>query len=131
MSERSSVAELKAACKAWGLPISGSKQVLWQRLQDQVGWVARQKNTPWRCIAGRLLLSATPPHRPPVVHPPTPCAARQVADSEEGPEGEAPQHCQVSGATRAELAGHAHKRISQSKCKVRRVGGCRRPAVAA
>ena len=36
-SERCSVAELKAACKGWGLPVTGSKQVLWRRLLDQVG----------------------------------------------------------------------------------------------
>lgn len=34
--EGSSVAELKAACKAWGLPVGGNKQALLQRLTEQV-----------------------------------------------------------------------------------------------
>lgn len=33
----SSVSQLKAACKAWGLPVSGSKPDLWQRLLDEAG----------------------------------------------------------------------------------------------
>ena len=36
MSEASKAAELKAALKEWGLPISGTKAELWQRLLDQV-----------------------------------------------------------------------------------------------
>lgn len=36
VSEASKAAELKAALKEWGLPISGTKPELWQRLLDQV-----------------------------------------------------------------------------------------------
>ena len=37
VTEKSTVPQLKAALKEWGLPISGSKPDLWQRLLDQVG----------------------------------------------------------------------------------------------
>lgn len=36
VTEASSAAQLKAAAKEWGLPVTGSKPVLWQRLLDQV-----------------------------------------------------------------------------------------------
>ena len=36
MSQKSSAAQLKAALKEWGLPNSGSKPDLWQRLLDEV-----------------------------------------------------------------------------------------------
>ncbi|PRW45159.1 catechol O-methyltransferase [Chlorella sorokiniana] len=75
VSEASKAGELKAALKEWGLPISGTKGELWQRLLDQ------------------------------------------VQDSEVDEEGEPPQYCLVSGATRAELTGYLHKLISQSRCK--------------
>ena len=35
VTEASSAAALKAACKEWGLPVSGAKGALWQRLLDQ------------------------------------------------------------------------------------------------
>lgn len=41
----------------------------------------------------------------------------QVQDSEVDEEGEPPRHCRVSGATREELTGHLHTRISQGRCK--------------
>ena len=42
----SSAAELKAALKEWGLPISGKKKAeLWQRLVDQVGLGRAQRDT--------------------------------------------------------------------------------------
>ena len=37
MGPASSVAQLKAACKQWGLPVGGTKADLLRRLQDQVG----------------------------------------------------------------------------------------------
>ena len=40
-----------------------------------------------------------------------------MQDSEEDEDGNTPQHCLVSGATRRELAGWRHRRISQSKAK--------------
>ncbi|KAI3428759.1 hypothetical protein D9Q98_007581 [Chlorella vulgaris] len=36
VTEKSSIPQLKAACKAWGLSATGSKGVLWQRLLDEV-----------------------------------------------------------------------------------------------
>lgn len=58
----------------------------------------------------------------PLAHPRSPPAATrrsppQVQDSEVDEDGEPPKHCQVTGATRAELTGYLHKRISQSRCK--------------
>ena len=39
----------------------------------------------------------------------------QVQDSEEGADGAPPRHCVVSGATREEMTGWLHRRISQTK----------------
>ena len=53
-------------------------------------------------------------------HPATPPllpAAQQVQDSEEDEDGNPPKHCLVSGATRQELAGWHHRRISQGKAR--------------
>ena len=36
-TESSKVAQLKAACKEWGLAVGGSKPEIWQRVLDQVG----------------------------------------------------------------------------------------------
>lgn len=118
VTEKSSVAELKAACKEWGLAVGGTRPVLWQRLLDQVGcaelwWVECRP----AAAAGMHSCALTR------LRPAAACAAHQVEDSEEGPDGEAPRHCIVSGATRAELRGYSQKRISQSKAKASRACG--------
>ena len=54
VTEASSSVQLKAALKEWGLPISGKKADLWQRLQDQVRPGGPLRDTPVQGATGLL-----------------------------------------------------------------------------
>lgn len=61
MTEASKAVQLKAACREWGLAVSGSKPDLWERLQDEVREVRGRSAAPGNeCGA---MMPSDPPRR--------------------------------------------------------------------